>query len=138
MKSPAAPHSVKIGGALIGLLCAATCWALDLPQPPQEQFGALFAAVQTARIFPDSKTFADAVPRAVPGAILDQYNLQRPQSRAALRTFVSRYFTRPRTELKARHAANPARGTSLSAHIEALWSGLERDSQTVPAFSSAL
>ncbi|MEJ2457126.1 MAG: hypothetical protein P8Y58_02835, partial [Novosphingobium sp.] len=32
------------------------------PNSPQDLFGPLFEAVQTERVFPDGKTFVDAVP----------------------------------------------------------------------------
>src|ERR1700733_7069504 len=61
-------------------------------QPPQVEFKDLFAAVQSAGIYPNSKTFADAVPRETPAAILQQFHAQRPQSPQSLRQFVLRYF----------------------------------------------
>jgi alpha,alpha-trehalase len=42
-------------------------------EPPQVLFQELFVAVQTAGIFPDSKTFADAVPKEPPERILAAY-----------------------------------------------------------------
>ena len=104
-------------------------------QPPQVEFKDLFTAVQTARIFPDSKTFADAVPRAAPAAILQQYYAQEPVSPAALRQFVARYFILP--DSAGPHPL-PAMRRSLAAHIDGLWTELERDTATVPRYSSAL
>ena len=79
------------------------------PSPPQELFDGLFVAVQSAGIYPDSKLFADAVPQAAPAQILAQYREQRPDSAAALRTFVASHFSLP-GELQA----NPSRLTSIS------------------------
>ena len=50
------------------------------PEPPQAVFQELFAAVQTARVFPDGKEFADAIPKVAPQRILADY---RRQNRAA-------------------------------------------------------
>src|SRR5262245_44732153 len=39
-------------------------------QPPSIEFGELYNAVELARIFPDQKTFADAIPRSAPAEIM--------------------------------------------------------------------
>jgi alpha,alpha-trehalase len=108
--------------------------AFAAPPPPQVQFKALFAAVQAAEVFPDSKTFADAQPRESPTAILIHYARQQPVSRAALRQFVGRYFV----VADAPNAVAPTTAATLSAHIDALWPQLERVTPTVPQYSSAL
>ena len=43
---------------------------MSFPLPPSARLGRLFAAVQEARLFADSKTFADATPRRADAAIL--------------------------------------------------------------------
>jgi alpha,alpha-trehalase len=106
----------------------------DVPQPPQTLFGELFAAVQTAAIFADGKTFADAVPRAAPETILAAYRAAQPASPAALERFVSAHFSLPED---GPSVAAPA-ATSLRAHIDALWSGLTRTSPSAPRWSSLL
>lgn len=80
-------------------------------QGPADAFGALFHAVQENRVFPDSKTFADAVPVAPAAEIMRRFELERPESVAALRAFVVRYFRLP---------DDPAT-PGLRAHIQALW-----------------
>ena len=40
---------------------------------PHDIFGGLYEAVQKANIYPDAKTFADAVPKQDPQTILAQY-----------------------------------------------------------------
>ncbi len=116
---------------------SALAWAAsDVPQPPQLAFQELFAAVQSAEVFPDSKTFADAVPRASPAAILRDYHAQQPLSRAALGQFVGRYFLIP--DAAAKNSPTPVAGATLSAHIDALWPQLEHDTRTAPRYSSAL
>ena len=52
------------------------------PASPQMLFKSLFVAVQMAAIFPDGKTFADAVPRSEPAQILSP--IQRCASRFGL------------------------------------------------------
>src|ERR1700733_12284207 len=110
--------------------------AIDAPQSPQVAFKELFAAVQSAHVFPDSKTFADALPRESPAAILRHYQAQEPASRAELVLFVSRYFVIPDSTAKVSVAS--AGSAPLGAHIDALWPQLERDTSTAPRYSSAL
>ncbi|MGV7207573.1 alpha,alpha-trehalase TreF [Oxalobacteraceae bacterium A2-2] len=99
----------------------------DMPRPPQEVYGALFEAVQAAHIYPDAKTFADAVAREEPAAILARYRQERPQGAAQLKAFVERHFTLP----------EPAQVT-LRQHIASLWPILARPPLEPPKWSSAL
>lgn len=79
--------------------------------------GALFEAVQLARVFEDSKTFPDSVPLAPPGRIREEFN-------ALLGDFVRRHFALPG---RAADAPSPAPAPSLAAHIDRLWPMLTRD-----------
>ncbi len=105
------------------------------PQPPQALFKELFVAVQTAAIYPDSKDFADAVPKAAPDVILARYRASRPDSPLSLRDFVDATFVLPA-------AAGPApampRQQSVSAHIDGLWDALTRSTTHVPPYASLL
>src|SRR5471030_705366 len=47
--------------------------------PPDLLFGPLFNDVQRAKIYPDQKIFADAVPKAKPSEILAEYQRQKNQ-----------------------------------------------------------
>ncbi len=112
--------------------------AAEVRAPPQVEFADLFTAVQTAALFPDSKTFADAVPLASPATILRLYHEQPPRSAADLRLFVSRYFTVADDSAAVGLTHSSAAPVPLGVHIDALWSQLERSSPTVPLYSSAL
>ncbi|WP_271298736.1 alpha,alpha-trehalase TreF [Sphingomonas sp. CV7422] len=114
--------------ALSGLLVAAT------PLSPAQRFGALFRDVQMRQIFPDSKTFADAEPRAPDAAILADYSRCACGDDAELKAFVLAHFTLPVTPV----APPPAKTLGLAAHIDALWPQLIRTLPSVPAGSSAL
>jgi alpha,alpha-trehalase len=94
---------------------------------PHEMFGPLFEAVQAARIYPDAKTFADAVANEDPQAILAQYQREQPKDAAALKAFVERYFSLP--------APTPV---TLRQHIASLWPVLTRPPLDPPKWSSAL
>jgi alpha,alpha-trehalase len=105
------------------------------PSPPQELFDGLFTAVQSAGIYPDSKLFADAVPKAAPAQILVQYRQQQPDSTSALRTFVEARFVLPSEAVTV-----PATSATpdITAHIDGLWAQLTRTSVTPPRWSSLL
>lgn len=66
------------------------------PSPPDILLGPLFNDVQTAKLFPDQKTFADAVPNSDPLMILADYRMQKNQSGFDLRHFVEVNFTLPK------------------------------------------
>ena len=75
--------------AMSAVLCGAA-WARDVaPQPPSQVFGDLLHRVQTERLFPDSKTFADAIPKAHPAEILGRYEANRNQPGFSLEEFVA-------------------------------------------------
>ena len=106
------------------------------PQPPQALFKNLFVAVQSAQLFPDSKTFADAVPKSAPAEILARFDAAKPVSREALQAFVAENFVLPAqvggTELPT------VEHVSITRHIDLLWDQLTRTSTSAPPYSSLL
>jgi alpha,alpha-trehalase len=88
--------------------------------------GALFQAVQLLKLFPDSKTFADAEPRVSAEQIEAEF-------RALLLEFVQNRFDLPETSNLV-IAPQP----NLEAHIDALWSLLERPATSPHPDSSLL
>lgn len=109
------------------------------PQPPEVLFKDLFAAVQTAAIYPDGKTFADAVPDAAPDVILSEYRAAHPDSPAALRRFTDAHFSLPAATVAAAAVPGPApESASLEAHIDGLWDRLTRDTPVAPPYGSLL
>ena len=128
-------------GLLIASMLSGICVARDAPAaqplPPSALFEELYVRVQSERLFADSKTFADAVPKKPPAEILADFRARSPGSRAALTAFVRERFALPGdigTPLPA-GAANSA--ASLPAHIAALWPVLTRRS-VYPERSSSL
>lgn len=91
------------------------------PRSPSQQFGDLFVAVQKARLFEDSKTFADAVPRRPVHDILVDWRRAGALSGQSLRQFVEVNFTVPHVGRDA-----PPRGLPLAEHIDTLWDMLTR------------
>jgi alpha,alpha-trehalase len=110
--------------------------AASTPQPPQALFKNLFIAVQSAQVFPDSKTFADAVPKSAPPEILSRFDAAKPVTREALQAFVAENFVLPAqvsgTELPALEPVN------ITRHIDLLWEQLTRTSTSAPLYSSLL
>jgi alpha,alpha-trehalase len=102
---------------------------------PQVLFQDLFVAVQTEQIYSDGKEFPDAVPKAAPRDILEQYHAERPDSPAALKAFVEAHFILP-SEVTG--APSPPDRVSIVTHIDGLWNPLTRSSTTVPPYSSSL
>lgn len=94
---------------------------------PVQIAGVLFEAVQQARIFPDSKTFADCRARFdeahIEGAFVQQ-----------LRDFVHAHFELPAVP----PAAALADSASLAEHIDRLWAVLERAPQAAQPGGTAI
>ena len=127
---------LAIGSMLLGV--TAFSYADDpangQTQPPDILFGSLFNDVQSAKLFPDQKTFADAVPKNDPQTILADYQMQRKQSGFDLRRFVDANFTLPGEGEKY----VPPAGQSLRAHIDGLWPVLTRTTSSAGKWDSLL
>ncbi len=85
------------------------------PASPADLYGPLFVAVQTQKIFPDGKTFVDAVPKRDPAAIMADFDRARIGD---LKAFVLANFTVP--------GVNDHDAGDMRAHIRALWPMLVR------------
>jgi alpha,alpha-trehalase len=110
--------------------------AASTPQPPQVLFKNLFVAVQSAQLYPDSKTFADAVPKSSPTEILSRFNAAKPVSREALQAFVAENFVLP-AQVSGTELPTVER-VSITRHIDLLWDQLTRTSTSAPLYSSLL
>ncbi|MDU7404541.1 MAG: alpha,alpha-trehalase [Citrobacter portucalensis] len=145
MITPATRHPGQLSVA-IKLTLASTFFALSsftvnaedapaaTPAPPDILLGPLFNDVQTAKLFPDQKTFADAVPNSDPLMILADYRMQKNQSGFDLRHFVQVNFTLPKDGEKY----VPPAGQSLREHIDGLWPVLTRSTTTAEKWDSLL
>ncbi|MCX6213975.1 alpha,alpha-trehalase TreF [Spirosoma sp.] len=122
---------------LFSLLCLTPAWSqavLEKPQSttlnlagPDEQFGALFEAVQLKAVFPDSKTFADCTPKFPIATILANYESARQRSDFDLKTFVTQNFTLP---IKPASGYTSKAGQTAQEHITDLWPVLTRPAST--------
>lgn len=101
------------------------------PPTPDKLYGDLFSTVQLAKIYPDSKTFADAVPRRKVADIMYDYGLQKG-SGMNLKQFVEANFDFPVAPQLNYIRPEP----SATAHINNLWGTLTRNAdQSVPGSS---
>ena len=120
------------------LLTAVPSVAASLPahrqMSPREIYGVLFERVQLQRVFADGKTFADAVPRRAPEAIMTDFKRENPTTTDDLRAFVIANFDIP----SSMPATAQATRSGLQDYIAGLWSKLERQPQAAVAGSSAI
>lgn len=103
---------LALGGAFVALatLTAQAEETRPTPQSPDILLGPLFNDVQSAKLFSDQKTFADAIPNGDPLMILADYRMQKNQTSFDLRHFVELNFTPASGKRPVRSAkrANPA------------------------------
>lgn len=92
-------------------------------ESPELRWAGLFEAVQEARIFPDSKTFADCTPRYADARILSAWREGRGNAGFDLKAFVMEHFELPKA-FASGFQADTSR--SISAHIDSLWPVLTR------------
>lgn len=102
---------------------------------PSRDLGPLFHEIQMAQLFPDSKTFVDAVPRVPVADILAEWNRQRATAGFSLQRFVSERFDVPVESAKA-YASDASQ--SMEAHIRGLWPVLTRSPDAADTRSSLL
>lgn len=103
---------------------------------PRQLYPGLFEAVQTQRVYPDGKTFVDALPTAPPPEIVAAYERLRTQPGFDLKAFVGQYFTPPAAAAGS-YRSNIAAG--IRPHLDTLWTVLSRPAQgSAQPYSSLL
>lgn len=90
---------------------------------PARDLGQLFHDVQTASVFPDSKTFVDARAILAPAEIVARYAAEKGNPGFSLKSFVERHFEAP---LPAGAGVLSDTARSMEEHIRALWPALTR------------
>jgi alpha,alpha-trehalase len=106
-----------------------------VPEPPSVEFGELYQAVEMAGLYPDQKTFADAIPDKQPAQLLADYERQKRRAGFDLKAFVSRHFALPPRrspgyEIRSRE--------SIGDYIARMWKVLQRQPDEAEAYSSLL
>lgn len=127
---------LALGGALFTLatLSVQAEEPRPTPQSPDVLLGPLFNDVQSAKLFSDQKTFADAIPNGDPLMILADYRMQKNQTSFDLRHFVELNFTLPLEN----DQYIPPKGQTLRQHIDGLWPVLTRSTVEVEKWDSLL
>src|SRR5215510_1646558 len=108
-------------GLVLALFVATRAVAQD--QPPSELYGPLFVDVQMQRVFPDGKTFVDAVPHEAPAAVMQRYRDERGRPGFDLGAFVRQNFS---VEQPPASAYRSTPGEDVCTHIDKLWPVLQR------------
>lgn len=93
-------------------------------QSPRALYPGLFEQVQISKIFSDSKTFVDAIPREKPQIIEQQYLKLKANKSFDLKTFIGRHFTVYTPGSKV-YTSNVSAG--VRHHIDTLWQVLRRE-----------
>ena len=108
--------------------------AQSLPPSPRQLFPGLFEAVQLGRVYPDNKTFVDAVANEAPAEVLRAYAQQKDAPGFDLKAFVAAHFTPP-AAAGGQYQSQVAAG--LRHHLDTLWTVLQRQPDA-PARASSL
>jgi alpha,alpha-trehalase len=120
---------------LLLLLSPAGAFSTDAPAPPSVEFGELYRAVEMAELFPDQKTFADAIPNAPPAEIVADYERQKDLPGFDLKAFVDRHFALPKHHFEI-YERRPNR--AVSDYINDMWQVLQRKPDAIETYSSLL
>jgi alpha,alpha-trehalase len=122
-------------GLIVALVIATT--AVAQVETPSQLYGQLFEDVQTEHVFPDGKTFVDAVPRDAPAIVMQHYQQERGKPGFDLPAFVQRNFTVSHPQERV-YRSTP--GEDVCSHIDDLWRVLERKPDDIrrAAYSSLL
>lgn len=104
-------------------------------QPPSILFGDLYREVEMQRVFPDQKTFADAIPRRKPDAIMADYRAQSARPDFRLASFVAENFSLPRLR---QVGFRPQVMQPITDYISEMWAVLKRTPDSTEPFSSLL
>ncbi len=105
---------------------------------PRELYGELFEAVQRGRVYHDSKTFVDAVPRGTPDAIVRQYHAERDQPGFDLGAFVRVHFEVPDVSIVPAAASGVAPADDVRTQVDRVWDKLVRPADPELPFSSLI
>jgi alpha,alpha-trehalase len=89
----------------------ATAQAAAQAETPLQLYGQLFEDVQMQRVFPDSKTFVDAIAKDAPRIIVQRYQEEKQEPGFDLAAFVAQNFTVRRLQAAERtyHEQAPIR-----------------------------
>ncbi len=122
-----------MGVLLVGASVASA--AQEAVPTPADVYGELFEQIQLKAVFPDSKTFVDALPNRSPEQILNEYRQLGRQPGFDLKKFVAERFQSPPNAGSEYHTVA---GQDVRQHIDELWKVLERKPEDQRPHSSRL
>lgn len=97
--------------------------------------GEVFEAVQRSGIFPDSKTFVDAVPKTSGEKILQEFKQESHQANFCLHEFIEKHFILPNVITEDLTGID---ASSSKAYINSLWHSLLRQPEDVHVNNSLI
>ena len=101
---------------------------------PDRDLPGLFARVQVEKLFPDSKTFVDAIPLLPPAEIMARYQEAQAATEFDLKAFVQQHFRLP--EPLPAIAVDTQR--PLREHLRNHWQNLQRQALEAEAYSTLI
>lgn len=121
---------------ILCILLASTKLMAQTISTPDQVYGDLFTDVQLSKIFPDSKTFVDCIPKKDPKQIVAAYKAikNNPRIRFSLKLFIEDNFELPPTPASLYVTTEK----NIRKHISNLWTTLRRNSDTVSKGGSLL
>jgi alpha,alpha-trehalase len=128
-------RTLSICLACVALACTGTTHAAPPLPTPADLYGDLFVRVQLEAIYPDSKTFVDALPIRAPEQLMAEYAQVSKRPDFDLRQFVTERFSTPALPETA-YRTQP--GADVRDHIDRLWSVLERKPDDQRPWSSRI
>jgi alpha,alpha-trehalase len=125
-------HSILVVTLFFGTILSAQ----KQVRSPDQIYGQLFIDVELSRIFPDSKTFPDCVPKRKPELIVRDYMALKnnPAIRFSLEQFVKANFDLP----KPPQTNYVTEEKDIVTHIKNLWKVLKREADKPVEGSSLL
>lgn len=133
---PSPKTAIRIALVLQALLAAFGNAALGSgPSPPSIEFKDLYRAVELQQVFPDQKTFADAIAEQSPAQIMAQYRVQKSKTGFNLRAFVLQHFHLPSQRSVL---CQPVHSQGVESYIAKNWTILERWPDEKEPYSSLL
>ncbi len=87
------------------------------PKSPDERLGSVFRDVQERRLFPDSKTFVDLIPKKAASQIREAYRMEKNDPNFNISDFVNRHFYNHQNQ----SSYQPNETDDVLTHIKNLW-----------------
>ncbi|WP_231459536.1 MULTISPECIES: alpha,alpha-trehalase TreF [unclassified Pedobacter] len=102
---------------------------------PRQIYPGLFEKVQMQQIFPDGKSFVDAIPKIKPAEILAAFQSQKNLKSFNLKSFVNEHFSMPENH-NAVYQSDISAG--IEKHLDTLWTVLKRNPDTASKYQTSL